>query len=244
MPARETRNARREAEVVQVIDSPGRTVAVRTRRWPALGRLRTTALVVAAALFGAALSAAALIGLWDNEASHRRAVEAKLVASKRHADTLAAANTRLRAGLADSQTLSAQLKRSSTRLKRSSARLQAEARTLLLANEKLIASAASLHGSGGSLQSRALTVSKLAGTLGSDVIVVLRYVTNTSIGSLDPAYLKAQLDYLQPAVAGIKSAADALGAEAGDYADAVDSFAAQAAKYDAALRDLARANAR
>jgi hypothetical protein len=227
-----------------VIDSPGRTVAVRARRWPALGRLRTTALVVAAALFGAALSAAALIGLWDSEVSHRHAVEANLVASKRHAQTLATANTRLRAGLADSQTLSAQLKRSSAKLKRSSARLQAEAKTLLLANEKLMASAASLHGSGGSLQSRALTVSTLAGTLGSDVIVVLRYVTNTSIGSLDPAYLKAQLDYLQPAVAGIKSAADSLGAEAGDYADAVDSFAAQAAKYDAALRDLARAKAR
>jgi hypothetical protein len=220
-----------------VIESRGRTLTVRTRRWSALGRLRTTALVVAAGLFGAALSAAALIGLWDNEVSHRRAVEAKLVTSKRHADTLATANTRLRAGLVDSRELSAQLKRSSTRLR-------AEAKTLLLANEKLIASAAGLHGSGGSLQRRALSVSKLAGTLGSDVIVVLRYVTNTSIGSLDPAYLKAQLDYLQPAVADIRSAADALGAEAGDYADAVDSFAAQAAKYDAALRDLARAKAR
>ena len=47
-----------------------------------------------------------------------------------------------------------------------------------------------------------------------------------------------------PSSASLCSAADALGAEAGDYADAVDSFATQAAKYDAALRDLARAKAR
>ena len=188
-------------------------------------------------LFGAALSAAALIGLWDSEVSHRRAIETKLVASERHAKTLATANTRLRADLVDTKALSAHLKRSS-------ARLRSEAKTLLDANEKLIASAAGLHGSGESLQRRALSVSRLAATLGGDVIVVLRYVTNTSIGSLDPSYLKAQLDYLQPAVAGIRSAADALGAEAGDYADAVDSFAAQAANYDSALRDLARAKAR
>jgi hypothetical protein len=237
-----TRNAEPRAEVVRVIESPSKSWGetgprARTRRWSGLGRLRTTALVVAAALFGAALSAAGLVGLWDSEVGHRRAIEAKLVASKRHAETLATANTRLRAGLVDSRSLTAQLKRSS-------ARLRAEAKTLLIANEKLIASAGSLHGSGGSLQRRALSVSRLAGTLGGDVIVVLRYFTNTSIGSLDPAYLKAQLDYLQPAVAGIRSAADALGAEAGDYTDAVDRFAAQAARYDSALKDLAGVKAR
>jgi hypothetical protein len=225
-----------------VIDSLGRgRTGTRnhphTRRWSAPGRLRTTALVVAAALFGAALSAAALVGLWDNEVRHRRAIEEKLVASRDHSETLATVNKRLRAGLVDSRSLT-------VKLKRSSARLRAEAKTLLIENEKLIARAGSLHGTGGSLQRRALSVSRLAGTLGGDVIVVLRYVTNTSIGSLDPAYLKAQLDYLQPAVAGIRSAADALGAEAGDYTDAVDRFAAQAAQYDSALRDLARARAR
>jgi hypothetical protein len=199
-----------------------------------LTRLRTTVLVTAAALFGAAISAAALVGLWNNEVTHRRALEAKLAASQRQARTLVAEARDLKGGLADSRATSAQLERRA-------ARLRAEAKSLLTANEKLIASAGSLHGSGGSLQRRALTVSKLSATLGADVVTVLRYVTNTSIGSLDPTYLKAQLDYLQPAVASIKSAADALGADAGAYATAVDRFAAQASEYDSALRDLARA---
>jgi hypothetical protein len=190
-------------------------------------RLRTTVLVVAAALFGAAFSAAALVGLWNGEVDHRRAVAAKLDLSVKRAQSLAAENKRLRAGLVDSRAVS-------TRLARSSARLRAEAKGLLTENEKLIASAGSLHGSGGSLQRRALSVSRLAATLGSDVVTVLRYVTNTSIGALDPAYLKAQLDYLQPAVAAIRSAADALGADAADYAAALDRFAAEAAKYDSA----------
>jgi len=202
-------------------------------RWSGLTRLRTTVLIVAAALFGAAFSAAALVGLWNGEVDHRRTVAAKLDASEHRAQSLAAANKRLRAGLVDSRADSA-------RLAQTSARLRAEAKALLTANEKLIASAGNLHGSGGSLQRRALSVSRLAATLGGDVIVVLRYVTNTSIGSLDAAYLKAQLDYLQPAVASIRSAADALGADTSEYAAALDRFAAQAASYDSALRDLSR----
>jgi hypothetical protein len=202
-------------------------------RWSGLARLRTAVLIAAAALFGAAFSAAALVGLWNGEVGHRRAVQAKLVTSEQRTQSLAAANTHLRATLAGSRA-------DSSRLARTSARLRAEAKALLTENEKLIASAGTLHGSGGSLQRRALSVSRLAATLGSDVVTVLRYVTNTSIGSLDPAYLKAQLDYLQPAVTGIRAAADALSKDAGDYAAAVDRFSAQAAEYDSALRDLSR----
>jgi hypothetical protein len=225
--------------VIPVTITPNDAWAERRFRAGSRGfaRLRLTVLVVAATLFGAAVSAAALVGLWNAEVGHRQAVQEKLGATEYREKSLAAANTRLRAGLSDSQALS-------TGLKRSSARLRAEAKTLLTANEKLIASAGSLHGSGGSLQRRALSVSKLAATLGTDVVSLLGYVTNTSIGSLDPAYLKAQLDYLQPAVANIRAAADALGGEAGDYASAVDRFSAQAAKYDSALRDLARARGR
>jgi hypothetical protein len=203
-----------------------------TRR-SGVARLRTAVLIAAAALFGAAFSAAALVGLWNGEVGHRRAVQAKLQTSEQRTQSLTAANTRLRATLADSRA-------DSSRLARTSARLRAEAKALLTENEKLIASAGTLHGSGGSLQRRALSVSRLAATLGSDVVTVLRYVTNTSIGSLDPAYLKAQLDYLQPAVTGIRAAADALSKDAGDYAAAVDRFSAQAAEYDSALRDLSR----
>src|SRR5207253_2072409 len=102
-------------------------------------------------------------------------------------------------------------------------------------NTALTASAGRLHGRGGSLGRRAAAVSRLAATLGNDLVAVLAYVTNTGAGSLDPSYLKAQLDYLRPAVANVRSAAEALGADAGSYGAAVDGFAAQAEAYAAAL---------
>jgi hypothetical protein len=233
------RNLHAEGESIEVISSRPQGWSETRRRFrasPRLARLRIPVLVAAAALCGAAVSAAALVGLWNGEVNTRHAVEAKLATSQQRAKTLAAANANLRAGLADTRATSFQVERTS-------ARLRAEARSLLTANTKLIATARGLHASGSALQRRALSVSKLAAALGNDVVNVLHYVTNTSIGSLDPAYLKAQLDYLQPAVAGIRSAADALATDAGDHASAVDRFTAQAASYASALGDLARAQA-
>ncbi len=201
-------------------------------RWRRFGRLRTPVLVVSAALFGAALSAAVMVGFWDNEVRHRQAVEAKLATSEQRAGALAAANANLRGGLDESRAISA-------RLAQSSARLRTQAKTLLAENAKLVATAGGLHGQGGSLERRAVSVSKLTSALGSDVVSVLAYVTNTNLGSLDPSYLQAQLDYLKPAIARIQAVAEALGADTGSYAAAVERFAAQAAAYSTALRRLA-----
>jgi hypothetical protein len=205
--------------------------------------LRTPVLVVSAALFGAAVSAAVLVGFWDKEAGRRQAAETRLAASAEREKAgaarekaLAGANARLRQQLADSHA-------TSTRLEQGSDRLRAAAQTLLRENSALTATAKRLHGRGGSLQRRATTVSKLSATLGNDLVAVLAYITNTSIGSLDPSYLKAQLDYLRPAVEGVRSAAEVLGADAGSYATAVDGFAAQAAEYAAALDRLAHEQA-
>jgi hypothetical protein len=211
------------------LDDGRRRLHVRLR---ALGRLRTPVLVVAAALFGAAISAVVWVGLWNREAGSRHTAEAALAASQKHARALASENTRLRGRLVDSRTTSA-------RLEQSSARLQAAAQTLVRENATLVASAGKLHGRGGSLERRSLLVSKLAAALGNDLVSVLAYITNTSIGSLDPSYLKAQLDYLRPAVANVRSAAEGLGADASTYAAAVDGFAAEAAAYETALRKLA-----
>jgi murein L,D-transpeptidase YcbB/YkuD len=210
-----------------------RRLRVRLRR---LGRLRTPVLVVAAALFGAAASAAVLVGFWDKEAGRRKAVEARLAESARHAQALAGANATLRKRLAASRA-------TSTRLEQGSAQLRAAAEKLLAENRALTETATRLHGKGGSLERGAASVSKLAATLGSDLVAVLSYITNTHAGSLDPAYLKAQLDYLRPAVQSVRSAADGLGADAGSYAKAVDGFAAQVSAYAAALDRLARERA-
>lgn len=205
-------------------------------RWHGLAGLGTPVLVVAAALFGAAVSATVLVGLWDTEAGRRQTAETRLAASAERAQALAGANVRLRRRLADSRATSAQLEQGA-------ARLRAAARTLLRENAALMASASRLHGRGGSLERRAGSVSRLAATLGNDLVAVLAYITNTSAGSLDPSYLRAQLDYLRPAVASVRSAAETLGADARSYGTAIDGFASEAAAYAAALRRLAREQA-
>jgi murein L,D-transpeptidase YcbB/YkuD len=204
--------------------------------WRGLSGLRTPVLVVAAALFGAAVSAAVLVGFWDKETGRRRAVEAKLTTSAQRAKALTVANTRLQRRVVDSRATAAQLEHDGDRLR-------AAAQSLLRENGVLMASATRLQDRGGSLEQRAASVSKLAGTLGNDLVAVLHYITNTSAGSLDPSYLKAQLDYLRPAVVSVRSAAETLGADAGSYGTAVDGFTAEAAAYAAALRRLARVRA-
>ena len=208
----------------------GREVGFRRRR---LARLGTPVLVVTALLFGAAVSAAVLVGLWSTEASRRHGVETRLEKATRRSGALATENVRLRKQLASSRA-------TSTRLTQQTARLGAAARTLLRENSALLASASRLHDRSGSLESGAASVSRTTATLGNDLVAVLNYITNTGADSLDPSYLKAQLDYLRPAVANARSTAAALGAEAGSYGKAVDGFAAEAAAYAGALRRLAR----
>jgi uncharacterized protein YbjQ (UPF0145 family) len=201
-----------------------------------LSRFRTPVLVVAAALFGAAVSAAVLVGFWDKETGRRKALETKLADTAQHAKTLAAVNVRLQRRVVDSRATAVQLEKDGDRLR-------ASAESLLKENGALMASASRLQDRGGSLEQRAASVSKLAGTLGNDLVAVLHYITNTSAGSLDPSYLKAQLDYLRPAVEDVRSAAQSLGADAGSYGTAVDGFTAEAGAYADALRRLARGRA-
>jgi murein L,D-transpeptidase YcbB/YkuD len=205
-------------------------------RWRGLSRLRTPVLVVAAALFGAAVSATVLVGFWDKETGRRRALETKLADSAERAKALAAAKTRLQRRVVDSRA-------TAVKLEQDGDKLRAAAQSLLRENGALMASATRLQDRGGTLEERAASVSKLAGTLGNDLVAVLHYITNTSAGSLDPSYLKAQLDYLRPAVMSVRSAAEALGGDAGSYGTAVDGFTAEAAAYAAALRRLARERA-
>jgi hypothetical protein len=233
------RNMRREAERHHMIvlrrqeswtDGPRRL----RLHWNGLDRLRLPVLVASAALFGAAAAAAVLVTFWDRESGRRVAVETKLAASQKHAKALTGENAWLRRRLARSLATSAELERSA-------ARLRAAAQSLLRPNAALVASASRLRGQGGSLEGQAAAVSKLADTLGSSLVAVLDYVSNTSLASLDPGYLQAQLNYLKPAVAKVRSAADALGADAGTYATAVDAFADEAAGYATALRRLREA---
>jgi chromosome segregation ATPase len=200
-------------------------------RWGRLARFTVPVLVVAAGLFGAAVSAAILVGVWDKEAGRRHALEGKLATSQDRVKALTQESKRLERRLAASRATSA-------RLERSAARLGTAAQALLRENTALVASASRLHDRSGSVERRAASVSRTAATLGNDLVAVLAYITSTSADSLDPSYLKAQLDYLRPAMANVRSAAEALGADAGSYGNAVEAFAGQAAAYTDALRAL------
>jgi murein L,D-transpeptidase YcbB/YkuD len=217
-----------------------RRLRVHLRR---MARFSTPVLVVAAALFGAAISAVILVGFWGTEAGRRHAVEGKLAASVDRTKVLSTENARLRNKLAASRKVSAQLELDSARLQQGAAQLRVSAQNLIQQNTALVASATRLHDQGGSIEGRAASVSKLAATLGNDLVAVLAYITNTSASSLDPSYLKAQLDYLKPAVESVRAAAGTLGTDAGSYGAAVDRFATQAGAYAAALSKLARQGA-
>ncbi len=208
----------------------GRRVPASIRR---LGRFATPVLVLAAAFFGAAVSAAVLVGFWGKEADGRHAAEDKLAASVKRERALESANTRLSHRLAASRSATAQLEQRA-------AQLRVSAQGLIRENAALVASANKLHDKGSSLEQRAASVSKLAGTLGNDLVAVLGYITNTTAGSLDPSYLKAQLDYLRPAVSSIRTAAEALGSDAGSYGSAIEDFTSQVDAYAAAVQRLGR----
>src|SRR5919197_2018653 len=159
-------------------------------RWGRLARFTVPVLVVAAGLFGAAVSAAILVGVWDKEAGRRHALEGKLATSQDRVKALTQESKRLERRLAASRATSA-------RLERSAARLGTAAQALLRENTALVASASRLHDRSGSVERRAASVSRTAATLGNDLVAVLAYITSTSADSLDPSYLKAQLDYLR-----------------------------------------------
>jgi len=203
-------------------------------------RLRTVLLVGSAAVLGALMASAALVTFWDRETGRRLAAESKLADRDRRVKELGSTNRDLQRLLARDATAIRQLEERTVTLQRSATTVRAAAGTVLKRNGALVARADSLHGRGGSLEQQAAAVSKLADTLGNDLVAVLAYVSNTSPASLDPAYLKAQLDYLKPAVAQVRSAAQELGSDADGYAGAVDAFAAQAVAYAAALRRLAQ----
>src|SRR6266536_2836872 len=90
----------------------GRRLRIRLRK---LGRFGTPVLVVAAALFGAAVSATIIVGFWDKEARDRKLAEARLTDRAQHAKALAGANARLRRQPDGSRATSARLEQGAAR---------------------------------------------------------------------------------------------------------------------------------
>jgi cell division protein FtsB len=196
-------------------------------------RLATPVLVVSALLCGLAVGSAVFASLWRSETADRRAAQQALAQQRARTQTLAAQVDTLRDKLqASRHTASAAAKRANDR-KSLIVDLDRSADSLLAASTPLQNQAAAITG-------RSQSLSALIRTLDNDLASLSRYVSGTGPASLDPAFLRAQLDYLKPSLSKVAAAADGLAAQANDYSDAVRAFVGSASGYAATAEKATR----
>jgi hypothetical protein len=207
----------------------GKTVrgngAVALRLPPA--RLATPVLVIAALLAGAGAGSAAFATLWQREATNRQTAEQALGASRDQASALGARIAVLRRQLVASR-------RSAAAAGRAVARGNAVVADLATNAKPLVSSAATLESQAGDLTRRSAALSSLIATLDKDLAGLARYVGGAS-GTLDPAFLKAQLSYLTPNLDRVGSSSAGLATEVGAYSQAVQDFESRLSGYAQAI---------
>jgi hypothetical protein len=196
-------------------------------------RLATPVLVVSALLFGLGVGSAVFASLWRNETDDRRAAQQALTEEHARADALAGQARALRARLRVSQRTAAAAALTAASRKSLIAGLDREAGSLLDASRPLQDQAASIT-------DRSRSLSSLIRTLDNDLAGLSRYVSSADASTIDPAFLKAQLDYLKPSLTDVGVAAEALAGQANQYSDAVRTFVRSASAYAATARDARR----
>lgn len=192
-------------------------------------RLATPVLVVAALLFGMSAGAAVFATLWQQEASHRQSVEQALASSRTHASLLSGQLIHLRRALSRSRRDASAANREVARGKTIVAGLAVDARPLLTR-------AGSLQQQATSLTQRSRSLDGLITTLDNDLTSLNTYVTGTTNTNIDPAFLKAQLAYLEPNLTKVGQATSGLASEAGSYSRAVHAFVTSLSAYASTIR--------
>jgi len=168
--------------------------------------------------------AAVLATLWQQEASHRQSVEQALVSSRTQVRLLSGGLINLRRALTKSQRDASAANREVARGRTIVAGLAHEAQPLLTR-------AASLQQQASSLTQRSRSLDGLISTLDHDLTSLNTYVTGTTNTNIDPAFLKAQLAYLQPNLTKVGQATSGLATEADGYSRAVHAFVASLSAY-------------
>ena len=215
-----------------------RSTDLRAPRWTGtrLGlpaRLATPVLVVSALLCGLAVGAAVFSSLWRNETADRQAAQQALTRQRARTQALAVEVDALREKLlASRHTAAAAAKRANDR------------RSLILdldrSADSLLADSAPLQDRAAAITDRSQSLSALIRTLDNDLASLSSYVSGADASNLDPAFLKAQLDYLKPSLSKVGAAADGLATEANDYSDAVRAFVGSASGYAATAEKATR----
>jgi prefoldin subunit 5 len=210
----------------------GDAIAVRLPGWPS-AKLATPVLAVAALLAGAGVGSAVFATLWHREASGRQAAEEQLAVSQDAA-------RRLRAELAGLQSRLDASRKTAAAAGRAAERGTAVVSALAQGAQPLVATAGSLQDQAGSLTARSSTLSSLIGTLNKDLASLASYVGDSSGATLDPAFLKTQLDYLTPSLDKVGAASASLAAEVGTYSQTVQAFVGRLATYAKTIRPPGR----
>ena len=91
---------------------------------------------------------------------------------------------------------------------------------------------------------RSNTLSSLIGSLNKDLASLATYVGDASGATLDPAFLKTQLDYLTPSLDKVGAASASLAAEVGTYSQTVQAFVGRLSTYAKTIRPPGSADGR
>jgi chromosome segregation ATPase len=196
-------------------------------------RLATPVLAVSALLCGLAVGSAVFASLWRNETADRRAAQQGLTQQRARTQSLAAQVDALRDKLqASRHTAAAAAKRANDR------------KSLIVdldrSADSLVAASTPLQNRAAAITDRSQSLSALIRTLDNDLASLSSYVSGTGTSTLDPAFLRAQLDYLKPSLSKVAAAADGLAAQANDYSHAVRAFVGSATGYAATAEKATR----
>ncbi|MGH2973038.1 MAG: hypothetical protein ACRDNM_06865 [Gaiellaceae bacterium] len=156
------------------------------------------AVVAAAFLCGAAVSAAAFSIGWKHQAQKGASAESQLVVATATTHALRTQLASTRAALTDARSHGTQLAASQRTLERTGAKLRTELAAARHADASLSAAAAPLSGD--------------LDRLTNELRALTSYVTQTPSSQLDAGYLQAQVGYLSKTANGLSAALAALAA--------------------------------
>jgi prefoldin subunit 5 len=180
-------------------------------------------LVLTALLFGATGASVLFVGVWRNEASRARVADTELAEA---AEAVSAASEQLRRTQARLTATTKELRGAKADVKRQSALLG----KLSAAGKPIAADAGRLDAAAQQLAADGTALGDAVAKLTNAVAALGVYLKQTSPGQLDPAYLDAQLSYLQQALGSLQARSERLRNGAGAVATSRQALAGKTAE--------------
>lgn len=186
----------------------------RTGVWP---------LVLAAFLVGAVGASVLFVGVWRNEASRAKSADSE---ASRAAEVLSVTSAKLERAEARLLVVQKKLRRAQGTMRDQAATL----RQFAAAGQPVTDDAASLDSAAQQLASDGAGLGDSLTKVTNAVAALGVYLKQTSVSELDPAYLDAQLSYLEQALSSLQSRSERLKSGAGSVAAARQSLAGHVAE--------------